>query len=439
MFNQMAVISNLTLLVLIWSLYTLFHIADSTKLSVYTDKKPCTILYHQMWCAGAQLFRIPPLEPRTPENITTYMDLSENNISRISWELQLYPELEYLNLENNTLKELHTDAFYHLERLEELNLAKNKLRAITLNEDTFQSQSKLRILDLSRNAIGPELPFDMFRYLPSLTCLNLENNGIVTLTSAAANTRTIELNSLTELNLRNNYLVRVPTPVWKITPNLLVLDMTNNTFVRIEPWSFSHLNELKSLSLSHLPNLQIVEDSALNGLINLEILNLNGCNNLHSIKEHALQGCLSLTHVNLSSNALTTLQKELLSYSSLQTLYFNNNKLTCDCSLLWIPRNPAMNKLIGVKHLVCTDPESGHHRQLLDLTKRDVQCPQQSGSVDDSGDHSASVDALSAEDLFIVVMVCILLLVVSSVAGYFIKQIIVKNQGNVHYQYWVLK
>ena len=102
-----------------------------------------------------------------------------------------------------------------------------------------------------------------------------------------------------------------------------------------------------------------------------------------------------------------------------------------------------MNKLIGAEHLVCTDPESGHQRKLLDLTKRDVQCPQQSGfgdhSVDDSGDRSASVDALSAEDLFIVVVVCILLLVVSSVAGYFIKQIIVRNQGNVHYQYWVLK
>ena len=355
----------------------------------------------------------------------------------------MYPDLEYLNLENNTLKELHVDALYHLERLEELNLARNKLSAIILSEDTFQSQSKLRILDLSRNAIGPELSFDVFRYLASLTCLNLENNGILTLTSSVPDTRAFELNSLSELNLKNNYLVRVPTPVWKISPNLLVLDMSNNSFVNIEPWSFSNLNKLKSMSLSHLPNLQIVEDNALSGLVNLEILNLNDCINLHTIEENALQGYLPLTHVNLSSNALTTLQQGLLPYSRLQTLYFNNNKLTCDCSLLWIPRNPAMNKLIGVKHLVCTDPESGHQRQLLDLTERDVQCPQQSGSgdhsVDDSGDHSVSVDALSAEDLFIVVVVCILLLVVSSVTGYFIKQFIAKNQGNVDYQYWVLK
>ena len=152
----------------------------------------------------------------------------------------------------------------------------------------------------------------MFRYLASLTCLNLENNGIVTLTSAAAELREQLPCACSYTNMEDNSLS-------------VSLDMFNNSFVSIEPWPFSNLNKLKILSLGHLPNLHIVEDNAFRGLVNLEILNLIGCNNLHTIDVNTLQGCLPLTHVNLSSNALTTLQQELLPYFRSQTLYFNNN------------------------------------------------------------------------------------------------------------------
>jgi hypothetical protein len=87
-------------------------------------------------------------------NITslTYLDLSQNNITKI-WQRAFYSlaYLEYLYLSGNGITTLHYQTFYYNTRVVLLSLAKNSITDI--HAYTFLPNIRLRDLDMSGNKI----------------------------------------------------------------------------------------------------------------------------------------------------------------------------------------------------------------------------------------------------------------------------------------------
>ena len=340
---------------------------NGTKLSSYTSIPKCSVVYQQLWCAGVGLLHVP-VENHKPPNVTTYIDISQNKIAKITWEMQLYPDLEYLTVENNSLSQIHPDAFRHLWNLQELNLAGNKITGGILHDNMFRSQQNLRILDISRNYIGPVLQFDIFRYLTSLTYLSLAYNNIISVSGIAEHQPEFVLHSLTELNWYNNYMEDIPSQIWSFIPNLILLDISRNSFISIPTNAFEGLTQLRSLFITRNDRLCQIQDGAFSSLQKLETLHLNNCHYLRQINEHAFDGCGNLKYVDFSNNNLLLLQETLLPLDKLQTLLLEHNNLTCNCSLNWILYSSKMKSLLSGQSITCIDPRNARICDALDHT-----------------------------------------------------------------------
>ena len=412
----------------IWVLL-LAQLLNGTKLSSYTNIPDCSVVYQQLWCSGVGLHRVP-VESHIPPNITTYMDISGNKIRKITWELQLYPELDYLTVENNSLTDIHVDAFRHLFKLQELNLAGNLLTGKSLYADTFKSQPNLRILNLSRNNIGPHLQFGLFRYLTSLTYLNLAYNNIVSVSGTEKGYPGFVLHSLIEMSLHDNYIEDIPTVIWPVVPNVMLLDFSRNSFITLPPKSFDKLTQLTSLFLSGLHRLVEVQHVAFNGLQKLEIVHLDNCKYLRVISADAFAGCQNLKFVNFSNNKLKVIQETLLPWGNLQRFLISGNNFICNCSMYWISYHQEMQTLLEGQNIGCENARNRRRYRILDPYTY-PGCTHPTHNPDHSRENALLVAIFG--------LILILVIIAAVVLYRIIKRSKMDNgeSYNVH-QYWVL-
>ncbi|KAF0921404.1 hypothetical protein E2562_006972 [Oryza meyeriana var. granulata] len=124
------------------------------------------------------------------------LDASNNNLGGSDIPYNLPPNLERLNLVNNSFTGTLPYSISQMASLKYLNLGHNQLSDINV---MFSQLTNLTTLDLSDNTFSGTLP-DSFSSLTSLTMLHLQNNRF---------TGTIEVLSdlpLTDLNVENNQL-----------------------------------------------------------------------------------------------------------------------------------------------------------------------------------------------------------------------------------------
>ncbi|KAM8847294.1 toll-like receptor 5 [Synchiropus picturatus] len=256
-------------------------------------------------------------------------------------------EVRTIDVSKNKVQQIHHRAFEGVGgHLQTLNLSFNSLCEV--QSHSFVSLANLQQLDLSHNNIGM-LGFNSFMGLHNLKELHLTGNSLRHLGGAASMPR------LDVLMLNNNKvssLYRVP----QVAPNVTRLSLQGN--------QLSNLGEVLQL-LPQLPLLQVLlsggnpvtwcstatSDSEIRSS-HLRVLDLHDCNlqsiwsgghclnlfhnlsnlvtlNLRSnrlkdLPQSAFQGLTSLTNVDLSSNALTYLQPDVLP-SSLRVLLLSDN------------------------------------------------------------------------------------------------------------------
>ncbi|XP_052148534.1 protein STRUBBELIG-RECEPTOR FAMILY 7-like [Oryza glaberrima] len=124
------------------------------------------------------------------------LDASNNNLGGGDIPYNLPPNLERLNLENNSFTGTLPYSISQMASLKYLNLGHNQLSSINV---MFNQLTNLATLDLSDNTFSGTLP-DSFSNLTSLTMLHLQDNRF---------TGTIDVLSdlpLTDLNVQNNQL-----------------------------------------------------------------------------------------------------------------------------------------------------------------------------------------------------------------------------------------
>ncbi|KAK3147023.1 hypothetical protein QOZ80_3BG0277040 [Eleusine coracana subsp. coracana] len=121
-------------------------------------------------------------------------DASNNDLGRSDIPYNLPPNLERLNLENNSFTGTLPYSISQMAALKYLNLGHNQLSDINVE---FNQLTNLTTLDLSYNSFSGTLP-ESFNNLTSLSTLYLQNNQFSGTIDVLANL------SLTDLNVANN-------------------------------------------------------------------------------------------------------------------------------------------------------------------------------------------------------------------------------------------
>ncbi|KAM0679562.1 hypothetical protein GINT2_002191 [Glugoides intestinalis] len=273
-----------------------------------------------------ELLKIVVLD--VPTNIDLDIIRLMKNIKRLDIngikELEKIPDLlfdgltklESLSLVNNNIKELQPNLFNNLQKLEYLNLSKNKLTE--LPSCVFDGLVNLKSLRLEDNNIK-ELQPNIFNNLQKLEYLWLYSNKLTEFPEGILS----ELRSLQELDLSKNEIKSFPIGFFTGLTNLNFLSLSNNKLTEIPP-SILSLTNLQTLWISS-NNLTSVPKE-IGNISRLRGLSLD-YNSITEIPPSILS-LTNLESLGISSNNLTSVPKEIGNMSKLEYLYLNSNLIT---------------------------------------------------------------------------------------------------------------
>lgn len=290
------------------------------------------------------------------------------------------------------MDELSKGVFASLSNLEELNVGQNRISRIDSN--AFDGLINLRILYLDDNTLTA-VPSSSFSFVPNLAELYLGINSFATIGHGAFE----NLKELNQLDLRSSSLNNISLDTFKGLNSVRVLDLSDNRLQRIPTVELSKLTRLESLILGQ-NDFPIIPEGAFFGLTNLKRIDISGSlkltkvqsgafatnPNLESIiltantalvevQEGALSGLPHLSKVILRGNALTTLAEGLFPWHNLETLDLTENPIVCDCRLAWL-RNLLASRNITqtLEHVLCAAPERLREEPLKILSLELLGC-----------------------------------------------------------------
>lgn len=298
-----------------------------------------------------------PLLPRN--NVLEHLDVSRNQLQSINvtgnpekMTKVFFNHLRYLDMSYNQLKSVPESFFYCMGSLEVLNVSNNCISSFSITNAALLQTVK--IINLGYNSLQ-SLTFGE-QTLPSLEELFLEGNDFTTLDHQIFQ----RLPSIKHLHLQQNNLEICtsnqnhqdpPDCVsFSFIPNLQFLYLSENNLRSLPANAFAN-TPLKLLDLSLNPGLDMDKDG-LSGLeISLVHLILRE-NNISSLSID-LSSLRNLKHIDLSTNQLTTLpmwNKE----SSIESLNLqNNNLVTLEYSTMLALKHSLKTLYMGSNPLSC--------------------------------------------------------------------------------------
>jgi internalin A len=228
-------------------------------------------------------------------------------------------------LARNALGALPGPLFDALTRLEQLDLAFNRLRGLPASIANLNS---LTNLNLSGNGIGSE-GTQALKGLIALTSLNLSYNDIWDEGTQALK----GLVNLTSLDLFGNRIGAEVAQALKGLVNLTSLNLGGN---RIGDEGAQALKGLVNLTSLNLFGNRIGDEGAqaLKGLVNLTSLNLFG-NRIGDEGAQALKGLVNLTSLNLFGNDISDISP-FISLRNLHTIHLSGSHLDHDALAFWM-------------------------------------------------------------------------------------------------------
>lgn len=313
-----------------------------------------------IYCNDRGLSAIPPLPPSAtvlyfqnnhidnpglPKYLEHHIKVSviylyDNELD--DFPMQLPPSLRELHLQDNNIRVLPRAALARLPLLEKLHLDDNSVSTVSIEDQAFADNPRLRLLFLSRNHLS-SIPSG----LPS---------------------------ALEELRLDDNRISTIPTHAFRGLSSLrrLVLDGNLLANQRIADDTFSRLSNLTELSL--------VRNSLQTPPLNLPSAHLQRLslqdNAIIHMPRGSLDGMRRLQRLDLSGNNLTTLPRGLFrDLESLGQLLVRGNPWHCGCNLRWLHDwLEAKGNTITVRGFICQTPEKVRDMALRDLTNQMDEC-----------------------------------------------------------------
>ncbi|XP_068224402.1 leucine-rich repeats and immunoglobulin-like domains protein 3 [Palaemon carinicauda] len=265
---------------------------------------------------------------RIPQALTQFvrdLRLAKNAIREIHrGDLDSYPYLTLLVLDNNSVEVLEEDAIGRHEYLSRLWLNGNNLMNIPLS-----LPPSLQALYIDDNSISAIKEGD-FRGLIHLQQLSLQNNNISVIDPCAF----CELAGLKTLNLQGNYIRNLTKRIFSHLLNLETLDLSQNPLKALDGEALLGLASLRSLQMSHIQSDSIeIPDTLFDSLKGLWILEVcesptlvsvltNNTNMLHSLR--------GLRELNIMHNGLAQLRSDFPAFfPQLQVIKLSGNVWDC--------------------------------------------------------------------------------------------------------------
>ncbi|XP_052749997.1 toll-like receptor 3 [Galleria mellonella] len=267
-------------------------------------------------------------------------------------------KIELLDLTYNQIQTIDEDAFLTCINLQELNLANNNItfifqlpqliQIVILKDNTMYQwppfPTGIKLIDLSNNRLSDIYDEDKADF-ENLEVLDISGNHLTDLNIKK------KMPSLLNLDLAYNMIKDVPNTLnSEIFPNLKVLRLDGNPIRSIY---FKNIIALKTLFMSDLENLTVVDDKAFSNVMGREDIVMDGqdptvvgsscfslylsnCKSLKEIKTGAFDGT-SLCMLDISRNNLTNIPRDLLDWSSVtEGINLQFNPWHCTCDLEWM-------------------------------------------------------------------------------------------------------
>ncbi|PSN52056.1 hypothetical protein C0J52_04547 [Blattella germanica] len=362
-------------------------------------------------------------------DVVPFLGRRAKSISCSSFESLLSPTIEVLQLANASIRRVD---FFALGRLPGLLVLDLNAVGVNELAGTGKTLPKLRTLDLSGNNLHILQPYT-FRDFPELSSLNLSGNALHTISPSCfllPSLKVIDLRhnrlsmlkayffadtpSLQEIYLSNNLLSHIPSFVFE--RNLHVLDLSNNHIIRLEDSAFEGINisgklnlahnalrkmpnvalkrlghvqrlildansfhtfgsgtmvglAVTSLSISYHKSLHLIHREAFLNLVDLEELRIRSNPSLTYVHPQSLVNSPKLKVLDLSNNALITLEQEMIqSFPDITEVHVANNSFVCHCSLSWL-QNATQDDVS------CSQMNNGSLMSLVHLPPTTTSCP----------------------------------------------------------------
>lgn len=266
-----------------------------------------------------------------PDNFTSVV-YEDCRLGTISDKL-LYVHTVSLSIRNSGLSNINNEVFAGMTVLKTLDLRYNNLSAFS--EDVFSGLDSLQDLYLSYNHFTTLLP-NFFAHLPTLVHVQLDGNRGFQFSSSmfgnVENTSNLTHISCASCNIAE---ISAATEALSKVMTLRDLNLSSNRLTSLPPRIFEANQRLETLRLDNCL-IKNVSEGSFAGLIHLRKLNLS-TNEIQNLPTGLFDvSKKSLRFVFLDSNALTTLDENLLEWSSLSELQLENNPWTCDCDIEWL-------------------------------------------------------------------------------------------------------
>ncbi|KGL79384.1 Leucine-rich repeat-containing protein 32, partial [Tinamus guttatus] len=278
---------------LLWLLLAVLKAQSSGE--VRPKPLPCQQSPTRVSCKGAGLHEFP----KELGQGVQHLELSNNFIqnlseSRVPWSGQL----EHLDVCFNQLEAVSERALARLPRLRSLLLGSNRLdRNYVANGRAFRWLRNIEVLDLSANNLESHMAGWYLSNLTTLRRLDLSGNRMTRLPAGIFRSAP----ELGELNLSNNYIMVIEEGAFEALRDLRVLNLALNSLHCISSFT---LTQLRVLNLSHnaLELFDVEQEDEQHYL--LQVLDLS---HNHLLFFPELPHAHSLTHLNLSNNAIASL------------------------------------------------------------------------------------------------------------------------------------
>lgn len=240
-------------------------------------------------------------------------------------------------------------------------------------------------------------------FIPNNTkILFVSGNSISRISGDSFPTR---LELLTDLHLSGNELEYVDTMAFNNLPNLVRLDLSNNTLQNFSESAFPSDNKLQHLNLSRSLHNHSTTDELLNflrsrNLVQLTVLDLSN-NDLVILPSDIFTGLSSLDSLSLQNSSIINIHNGTLRVPPLRDLDLRDNSLKylsstmmaefslkpdlriqlagnpwhCNCfiedTLMWLKNS---TQVVDVQNLTCTNPKDLRRQPLLQLEKYELKC-----------------------------------------------------------------
>ncbi|XP_034028399.1 leucine-rich repeat-containing G-protein coupled receptor 6 [Thalassophryne amazonica] len=250
------------------------------------------------------------------DGMEVMVDCSESGLSSVPADLS--PLTTYLDLSMNNISEIQPGAFHKLHLLSELRISGNQLRYISGH--TFQGLPHLKVLMLQNNQLE-RLPDDAPWDLPNLMSLRLDANLLSEVPGGAFR----GVRSLRHLWLDDNSLTEIPVTALDSLPSLQAMTLALNQITHIPDRAFTNLSALVVLHL-HNNHIQSMGARCFEGLHSLETLDLN-YNDLQEFPV-AIRTLSKLQELGFHNNNIKAIpERAFVGNPHLQTIHFYENPI----------------------------------------------------------------------------------------------------------------